>query len=98
MTGEALTTDERVATGCEWKQDEETNWQTGCGNAFVFIDSGPIENGMKFCCYCGLSLDELPYDDADEEAHQMELDALSEEDEIWSAEHPDAGAPAEAKS
>lgn len=88
---EAYRPEETVATGCEWKQDADGNWETGCGDLFCLNDSSPLENGMKFCCYCGLTLDEVPYDDdsGDEEANQMGLDALKEEDETWLAEHPE---------
>ena len=68
-----MTTDQHIATGCEWKQDDEGNWATGCGEMFSFFEDGPLENGMKFCCYCGLSLDQLPYDDGDEDFTEDEL-------------------------
>jgi len=38
---------------CEWKQDQDGNWDTGCKNAFIFTDGGPWENGFNFCPYCG---------------------------------------------
>lgn len=38
---------------CEWKPDDDNNFDTGCKNRFVFIDEGPIENGFEFCPYCG---------------------------------------------
>lgn len=41
---------------CDWVEDEEGNWFTGCGNAFTFNDGGPRENGAKFCAYCGARL------------------------------------------
>ena len=28
-------------------------WDTECGNAHVFFDEGPTENGYKYCPYCG---------------------------------------------
>lgn len=42
--------------GCHWKVDEDGNYDTDCGEKYCFIDDGPIENGMKFCCYCGAEL------------------------------------------
>jgi len=61
-----VSTDENhVRTGCEWEADEENNWTTSCGKTFCLIEGGPIENDMKFCCYCGLALDELPYEEPD---------------------------------
>jgi hypothetical protein len=42
---------------CRWTHDatewEDIKWDTDCGEAFVFIDGGPKENKVKFCCYCG---------------------------------------------
>jgi hypothetical protein len=56
-----------VVTGCEWSTDGESDrWETTCGKAFVFNEDGPIANGFEFCPFCGLSLDELPYLDAEE--------------------------------
>ena len=57
-----------VVTGCEWStaDGESDMWETTCGKAFVFDEEGPVANSFKFCPFCGLSLDELPYPDADE--------------------------------
>lgn len=41
---------------CEWIPDKDGVYDTGCGNQFVFMDSGPRENRMQFCCYCGALL------------------------------------------
>ena len=43
---------------CCWSQndfeDVDTgSWATTCGNRFYFVDEGPDDNGMNFCCYCG---------------------------------------------
>ena len=54
---------EPVATGCEWKQSEDGQWDTSCGGTFEFVNGDPAMNGAKFCCYCGLALDQLPYED-----------------------------------
>lgn len=37
---------------CKWTQDDEW-WSTECGASWVFIDCGPVENGVKFCHGCG---------------------------------------------
>ena len=43
---------------CHWKYDDfEDKWDTGCGNAFVFIAGGLEENEMKFCPYCGYEIE-----------------------------------------
>lgn len=61
------TDESHVRTGCEWEADEENNWTTTCGKTFCLIEGGPIENDMKFCCYCGLALDELPYEEPEDD-------------------------------
>ena len=39
---------------CEWTDDEDGVWHTGCGNAFVLDPYGtPAEHGMTYCPYCG---------------------------------------------
>lgn len=43
-------------TTCAWTNDGE-KWDTACGQSFCFINDGPYENNMKFCCYCGLVLE-----------------------------------------
>lgn len=45
-----------VAT-CSWNEDAGGFWETSCGEAFVFTADGPVENGMRFCPYCGRSLE-----------------------------------------
>lgn len=46
---------------CEWIDSHEDGWTTDCGNAFVFNDEGPTENGFKFCPYCGKPLEVAPF-------------------------------------
>ena len=41
---------------CRWTEDDDGIWQTDCGEAFTFIDAGPKENSMRYCCYCGKQL------------------------------------------
>ena len=43
---------------CKWEDasSEDGAWSTSCENMFVFIVDGPVENGMKFCPYCGKHL------------------------------------------
>lgn len=50
----------RPAQTCEWKEDDEGVWHTGCGNAWEFTDGGPYDNRQKFCGYCGGFLVNLP--------------------------------------
>ena len=44
---------ESEATPCAWTEDDEGNWETACDNLHVFFDGGPVENGYKWCPYCG---------------------------------------------
>ena len=44
----------RGLDACEWAEDEDGVWDTGCGNAFVLDPYGtPAEHGMTYCPYCG---------------------------------------------
>lgn len=56
---------------CNWREDDEGNWHTDCGNIFVLIEGTPAQNGLRFCGYCGQLLCEQParaewYDDSEE--------------------------------
>ena len=45
---------------CPWSKETNPDWaiwNTSCGNAFSFVGDGPIEHGMRFCCFCGGYLD-----------------------------------------
>lgn len=52
---------EAAESTCEWRQDEDGNWDTACGDKHIYIDGTPKENGAKFCCYCGAKLKEVPF-------------------------------------
>ncbi len=49
-------------TLCTWAQDddedEDGSWATSCGQYFTIIDGGPLDNRMRFCCYCGKPIKE----------------------------------------
>jgi DNA-directed RNA polymerase subunit RPC12/RpoP len=38
---------------CTWTEDSDGSWDTECGDKFVFLDSGPMDNGFYYCPYCG---------------------------------------------
>lgn len=42
---------------CKWtpneSYDDEYCWETECGKAFSINEGTPIDNGMKYCAYCG---------------------------------------------
>ena len=52
-------------TRCYWTEDEDGNWETSCGNAFVMQDGTPDDNNFKFCVYCGGTLRQEPADETD---------------------------------
>ena len=42
---------------CEWTIDGgEGYWGTSCGRAFRLDDGIPVENHMRYCCFCGQKL------------------------------------------
>ena len=39
---------------CIWSQDEAGDmWSADCGDAWTFVDDGPLENNVRFCPFCG---------------------------------------------
>ena len=53
-----------MSTPCVWTEPEDYGggpWETTCGRLFSFTDDGPNENGFKFCCWCGRSLEARPW-------------------------------------
>lgn len=41
---------------CLWSRntdDDNCMYETTCGNAFMFNDGTPKDNGFRYCCYCG---------------------------------------------
>ena len=45
---------------CVWSETPDGHYETACGEAHVLITpSGPVEHGMRFCCYCGKPLQEV---------------------------------------
>ncbi len=42
---------------CSWQRDEDGNDNTACGGTWCLNDGTPAENGMKFCPYCGKSIE-----------------------------------------
>jgi hypothetical protein len=52
---------------CAWSQEDPDGdcWNTDCGETFCVTDGTPRENKMSFCCFCGKTLNEVPF--ADEE-------------------------------
>lgn len=40
---------------CEWLLTDADNgvWESACGEAWTFIDGGPVDNSVRFCHGCG---------------------------------------------
>jgi len=57
---------------CAWQADEDGNLYTDCGEIFCIEEGTPVENGFKFCIYCGKPMAYCSYrdplDDEEEEA------------------------------
>ena len=43
---------------CTWTENEDGVYETSCNNMFVFNDGRPVENGFRYCPYCGRELRE----------------------------------------
>jgi len=44
---------------CAWRQ-EDGLWRSECHNEFALFDGTPLENKMKYCCFCGKPIEEFP--------------------------------------
>ena len=46
-----------VGSICVWRLDSDEwngdSWDTECGDKFQFTVDGPVENGFRYCPYCG---------------------------------------------
>ena len=42
-------------TACQWTpmDDESGTWESACGQAWTFMEDGPVENNVRFCHGCG---------------------------------------------
>lgn len=49
------------ALNCYWREDEDGNWHTGCGQTFVLNDGSPRDNRMRYCYHCGHRLRQRSY-------------------------------------
>ena len=45
---------------CDWREDDDGIWHTGCGTSFFFDTDGPAENKFNFCYHCGAKLRPVP--------------------------------------
>lgn len=41
---------------CKWKNKNNEIWDSECNERFIFNCDTPLENGFKFCPYCGKKL------------------------------------------
>lgn len=52
--------------GCQWIEDGDSqSWETKCGHNFDINVGTPSENDMRYCCFCGRPLVEVPNCDGD---------------------------------
>lgn len=51
----------RVDFSCRWSENEDGNWDTDCGECFVFETDGPKENRAKWCPYCGRRIEPVGF-------------------------------------
>ena len=49
----------RQEVRCVWRVDNDGVWNSDCGQAHVFIDGTPGQNGFGFCPYCGKPMAEI---------------------------------------
>ena len=47
---------------CAWAEDADGTWFTECGNAYTFAAGQPCVDGVDHCCYCGASINDVPFD------------------------------------
>lgn len=50
-----------TAKPCDWKEDEDGNWDTNCGQCMCFEHAPPKEQGYKFCHGCGHPINFINY-------------------------------------
>jgi len=48
---------------CDWKQDEDGNWDTSCGQCMCFEYAPPNEQGYRFCHHCGLTINFIKFNE-----------------------------------
>ena len=46
---------------CDWKQDNDGNWDTSCKQCVCFEHAPPFEQGYKFCHHCGATINFITY-------------------------------------
>lgn len=44
---------ELPTSDCDWGEDDDTFFLTGCNRSFVFIEGNFEDNGFLFCPFCG---------------------------------------------
>ena len=45
------------SASCRWTlDDDESIWNTECGNGFYLDRDSPESRGMKCCCFCGKTI------------------------------------------
>lgn len=52
---------EAASKRCDWKEDEDGNWDTNCGQCMCFEYAPPNEQGYKFCHHCAATINFIKY-------------------------------------
>jgi len=53
--------DATKAVRCDWKQDDEGNWDTSCKQCMSFDYAPPAVQGYKFCHHCGATINFIEF-------------------------------------
>jgi hypothetical protein len=49
------------AVRCDWKEDDEGNWDTSCKQCMCFDYAPPAVQGYKFCHHCRATINFIEY-------------------------------------
>lgn len=58
---------------CVWREDENGDWYTDCGEQHEFLIGRPFDN-LYYCPYCGRDIIEKPYLEHREEKKEISND------------------------
>lgn len=62
---------------CCWTLDADEcgdSWDTACGEKYMFIEGGPVENKMRFCPYCAKGITEvIPVESSDQGSPERDV-------------------------
>lgn len=62
LTAQILELQEANKATCLWHENSDCDWDTACGGLWEFMNDGPQENNVKYCCYCGKRIEIKRYE------------------------------------